>query len=157
LSNRILETLKYYLKFIISAACMNFENLIIFTFANTMRNPSDFETTCNNNLALKIVMEDKLVDMIGDIHFYNSSWSINVDFSHLFHGNVPSFNEIQPRSIVLKPGRSARDSANSGLEPVQVYKKIRVVKNSTDSAGWPGDPVATRWLFFYLFIKITSF
>jgi hypothetical protein len=38
-----------------------------------MRNPSDFETTCNNNLALKIVMEDKLVDMIGDIHFYNSS------------------------------------------------------------------------------------
>jgi hypothetical protein len=68
-------------------------------------------------------MKDKLVDMIVDIHFYNSYWSINVDFSHLLHGNVPSFNEIQPRSIVLKSGRLTRDPLTQDWNRSKFIKK----------------------------------
>ena len=41
-------------------------------------------------------------------------------------------------SIVLKSGRSdglTRNAADPGLEPSQVYEKIRVVKNSANPTG----------------------
>jgi hypothetical protein len=45
----------------LQAECLHFQVL--------GENPSDFETTYNNNPALKIIVEDGLVDMMGDVHF----------------------------------------------------------------------------------------
>jgi hypothetical protein len=49
----------------LQAECSHFQVL--------RENPYDFETTYNNNPALKIIVEDGLVDMMGDVHFQNNS------------------------------------------------------------------------------------
>ena len=48
-------------------------------------NNSKLETIYSTIPVLKTILEDKLVNMIRDLHFRNRSQSINVDFSCLFH------------------------------------------------------------------------
>ena len=48
-------------------------------------NNSELETIYSTIPVLKTILEDKLVNMIRDLHFHNRSQSINVDFSCLFH------------------------------------------------------------------------
>jgi hypothetical protein len=57
-------------------------------------NHSEFKTVYDTNPTLKTILEDRLIDIMGDLHFHNRSWSISVDFSRLIHGNVPPFNEL---------------------------------------------------------------
>ena len=56
---------------------------------------------------------------------------------------------------------STWDSNDLELEPSQVYKKIKVVKNPADLVGWPGKTRSKTWLqlvnYFLFFIKTTSF
>lgn len=73
----------------------------------------NFEDVYNNNPALKIMVEDKLVEMIGDFHFNNNSQNINVDFSHLFYGNIPPLNEIQLEKVyTASEGQSLFDESD---------------------------------------------
>jgi hypothetical protein len=51
--------------------------------------------------------------MIGDFHFNNNSQNINVDFSHLFYGNIPPLNEIQLEKVyTASEGQSLFDESD---------------------------------------------